>query len=100
MRISPRNEPSPDEKARKGNSRVMEIHLDHAKLKQIVQKNLCVLTVINHGFLFVVIIFQGFNICEFRLDTWIMISLITGVMGSTTAYFLKRSTDFAHSKQG
>ena len=98
LRIPSRNEPPPDEKAKKEQRQTASGNLDDGRKKTLVLKNLWKITLANHMILFGIVILEGFEVIGFNLDSWVLVSLITGVLGSTTVHFLKRSADFAYSK--
>ena len=65
--------------------------------KNKVMKKIWSLLWFNYVMMFLIVIWDGFDFVQFTLDTWVLVSLIGGVMGSSTVYVIKRSVDFAYS---
>ena len=95
--IAKRDEPIPDQNAKMEKMQTDTGTLEDGKQKNTLKK-LWSFVGVNHILLFLIIFFEGFEWFGFNLDSWVLVSLITGVMGSTTVYFLRKSTDFAYSR--
>lgn len=96
--IPEKKEPLSDKEARIEERQHAEGDLDDGRKKTKVLNKVWLWLGINHAAVFVIVILEGFIFIQFDLDPLVLASLIGGVMGSSTVYFIRRSADFAYSR--
>lgn len=68
--------------------------------KHRLRRFLAQIVVWNYMWMYVILLLTGLGsddnaVLPFTLDPWVLVTLIGGIMGSSTAYFWRRMVDFA-----
>lgn len=97
--IPARDKPKSDSLSKKEAKDLASGGADQGKEKRQMRRFLAKAVIFHHYILYVVIFLSGFGSGEsawrFYLDPWVLVTLIGGVMGSSTVYFWRRMTDYA-----
>ena len=95
------NEPSPDDSSIKEDHNISSANADQGKEKTQMRKQLSKLFVLNHFILYIIVVLSGLDVSmnqiQYSLDSWVIVSLIGAITGSSVVYVWKRMADFAYN---
>lgn len=101
-KIPSRDEPSTDDASIKEDANISSANADTGKEKPQMRKQLTNWFIKNYYILYGVVILSGLDVSmnqiQYSLDSWVIVSLIGGITGSSLVYVWKRMADFAYNE--